>query len=113
MEEINCFPLSGRGSQIHATIRKGGFCDVEWGDADFKFPYALIEGILQDVFSTPDWVLLGSYRNDPKGLGKYIQNQSICSLHSPQFASAIAPIMVKMDLIVSRKRKNSIELKKK
>lgn len=36
-------------------------------------------------------------RDGPRGLGEYIKYHIICSLHSPQFASAIAPIMVEND----------------
>jgi len=114
MVEIDCEPLSGRGKPIHATIKDGG-CIVDWGDAHFEFPYELINGILDTIFTDKDWHPLGSYRNKPSGLGLFIQEQEICSLHSPQFASAIAPIMVELNLIVSRPSttiKNGIELKR-
>jgi hypothetical protein len=115
MVEFDCEPLSGRGKPIHAIIEEGGYCAVDWGDAHFEFPYALIDGILANVFIDENWHPLGSYRNNPSGVGLYIREQEICSLHSPQFASAIAPIMVELGLLISRPSTtiiNGIELKR-
>lgn len=115
MTEIDCEPISGRGHPIHATVNASGYCIVDWGDAHFEFPYTLIEGILHEVFNDNSWHPLGSYRNRPRGLGKYIQTQNICSLHSPQFASAIAPIMIELGFLVSRSSptiRNGIDLKR-
>jgi hypothetical protein len=114
--EVDCEPLSGNGSPIHAIIQENGYCSVDWGDAHFEFPYNLIDGILNDVFNDCNWHRLGSYRNNPRGLGLYILTQEICCLHSPQFASAIASIMVKLDLIEFRQlftKGRPIELKRK
>ena len=117
MIEINCKPLSGRGKPIHAIIREGGYCDVKWGKTPFRFPYLFLSEILEYFFKDQIWYPLGgNFTGEWKGLGKYlIENQNYFP-PSPKYASAIASILVELDLIEFRELTtpgNPIELRKR
>jgi len=109
MIEFDCQPLSGTGSPFHAKINTGGQCIVS-GGFEMVFPYNLFEKILDDVFTDSEWKILGACRNSPKNIGKFMQEQKICPAYqSPQYASAIAPIMVCLNLLEAKPFKSKRE----
>jgi hypothetical protein len=117
MVEINCIPLSGRGKPIHAICEVGGYCDVTWGKTSFRFPYSFFNEILDIFFENHGWYPLGATFTQPwKGLGKFMIEHQKYFPPSPKYASAIAAIMVKLDLIEFRELLTSghpIELRKR
>jgi len=119
MASYTCQPLSKlygfeKGSEIIAE-EVGDYFDVQWKNTHLMFPRKLLYDIQSNFFKTPDWYLLGASMTNPPvaGLGYYIQNhQHVWEMHSPRFASMLAPIMIHKKMIISRKRGRAFELKK-
>jgi len=115
MIEFQCETLTAKGVIIDVKINKGQF-NVVWGKTPFRFPYCFLCDLLHNFFVDEKWYLLGAnISGEWKGLGKYlIENQNYFP-KSPKYASAIASIMVKLDLITYRElrtRGRPIQLKK-
>lgn len=116
MMEFTCLPLTEDGELINVKL-KDGYFNVIWGKTPFKFPYCFLCNILENFFVDKKWYLLGGNITKPwKGLGKYmIENQHYFP-PSPKYASAIASIMVELDLIEFHElptQGNPIELRRK
>lgn len=116
MVEFQCDTLTGNGEVMKVKFENGRF-KVVWGETPFEFPYCFLCQILKEFFVEQEWYLLGAnISGEWKGLGKYmIENQKYFP-PSPKYASAIASIMVELDLIEFRElstRGNPIQLKRK
>lgn len=114
MTEFDCKTLSkSHGSDIlniHVKQENGVFV-VEWRKKNskaeakphiFQFPVTFLYQCLNDFFGDGGWHLLGADRTSgrpPVGFGKYIVEQQNYFPKSPQYASAIAGIMFKLNLI--------------
>jgi hypothetical protein len=109
MIEFDSAPLSGTGSPFHVKIRDNGMYEVT-GGFQMEFPHSLLERILEEVFSDSNWKMLGAYRNNPTNIGKFMRDQRISPAYqSPQYASAIAPIMVHLNLLEAKPFKSKRE----
>jgi hypothetical protein len=115
-----------RGSSIHVKLENGWLIvtwrrDPENKNESFRFPFTFICRILNEFFKDNEWYPLGADTNKHPsiGFGGYLvetQKHLKYFSPSPQYASALAGIMVTLDLIEYReeiKQGRPISLKKK
>ena len=95
--------LSGRGSEVHYKISESQI-DFQWNTIVFSLYKSELNEVLNGFFSnTEKWYELGANMTDVKegGLGNFIVNITSGRL-TPRHASAIAAVLVKEKLLLSK-----------